>query len=101
MHTFDVVVWQGVRSDDTACYAAWCSYVLGVWGQGDTEEEALAEVVAMITDVINDPDDAAESLVDAEAAMAAMDNLRSELDGNGTSHWLRRVSVPGFKLAEV
>ena len=99
MNTFDVVVWKGELSDGSTCYAAWCSYVSGVWGQGDTESEALAEVAGMIVDVVNDPDDAAESLVDYETAAAKTAELMQELKDDGTDSWVRRVSVAASELA--
>ena len=33
-------------------YGGWRSYVVGVWGQGDTEGEALADIASVMTDVI-------------------------------------------------
>ena len=93
MHTFDVVVWPGTLSDGSTCYAAWCTYVAGVWGQGDTEEAALAEIAGMIEDVVNDPEDAAESMVDYETAAAKMADLMQELKDDGTACWVRSVSV--------
>lgn len=56
MYTFDVLVSKGELSDGLICYAEWCSYLYGVWGQGDTEEEALEEVTLIISDAINDPE---------------------------------------------
>ena len=101
MHTFDVLVWEDSLSDRSMGYSAWCTYVLGVSGQGDTEEEALAEVAGMITDVMNDPDDAAESLMDEKTAAEEMADLMRDLDDDGIHHWLRRVSVPDPTLAGV
>lgn len=44
MMQFDVVLWQGVLSDGSICYAAMCPAVDYAHGQGDTVEETLAEV---------------------------------------------------------
>ena len=101
MYTYDVLVWKGELSDGSTCYAAWCSYVAGVWGQGDTEAAALAEVAGMIEDVVNDPADAAESMVDYESAAAEMDDLMRELKDDGTDCWVRRVSAAAAELAGV
>ncbi len=101
MYTFDVLVWEDAASDGSAGCAAWCSYVYGVWGQGDTEEEALTEVKLMITDVIEDPADLAESLVDPEAAAAEMADMIREREAEGISYWVRQVSVADPKLAGV
>ena len=49
MYTFDVLVWEDPLEDRTMGYGAWCSYVVGVSGQGDTEEEALADIVSAMT----------------------------------------------------
>ncbi len=101
MYTFDVLVWEGELSDGSTCYAAWCSYVYGVWGQGDTEEEALTEVRLMITDVIEDPADLAESLVDSKAAAAEIADMIREREAEGISCWVRQVSVADPELAGV
>ena len=101
MYTFDVLVSKGELSDGSTCYAAWCSYLNGVWGQGDTEEEALTEVRLMMTDVVNDPEDLAESLVDPEAAAAEMADMIREREAEGVLCWTRQVSVADPELAGV
>ena len=101
MYTFDVLVSKGELSDGSTCYAAWCSYLYGVWGQGDTEEEALTEVRLMMTDVVNDPEDLAESLVDPEAAAAEMADMIREREAEGVPCWTRQISVADPELAEV
>ena len=101
MYTFDVLVSKGELSDGSTCYAAWCSYLYGVWGQGDTEEEALTEVRLMMTDVVNDPEDLAESLVDPEAAAAEMADMIREREAEGVPCWTRQVSVADPELAGV
>ena len=101
MYTFDVLVSKGELSDGSTCYAAWCSYLYGVWGQGDTEEEALTEVRLMMTDVVNDPEDLAESLVDSEAAATEMADMIREREAEGVPCWTRQVSVADPELAGV
>ena len=101
MYTFDVLVSKGQLSDGSTCYAAWCSYLYGVWGQGDTKEEALTEASLMMTDVVNDPEDLAESLVDPEAAAAEMADMIREREAEGVPYWTRQVSVADPELAEV
>ena len=94
MHTFDVLVWPGELSDGSTCYGAWCSYVLGVWGQGDTEAAALADITAAMTDVIHYPWEDGESLADYEKATAEMANLMQELSAEGISYQVHQVSIP-------
>ena len=71
----------------------WCTYVSGVGGQDDTEEAGLGVIAGMIEDALNDPDDAAESLLDYETAAAEMANLMQELKDDGIACWVRSVSV--------
>ena len=101
MYTFDVLVWEDPSEDGSTGYGAWCSYVHGVWGQGNTEEEALTEVRLMMTDVVNDPEDLAESLVDPEAAAAEMADMIREREAEGIPCWTRQVSVADPELAGV
>ena len=101
MYTFDVLVWEDPSEDGSIGYGAWCSYVYGVWGQGDTEEEALTEVTLMMTDVVNDPEDLVESLVDPEAAVAEMADMIRERETEGIPCWVRQVSVADPELAGV
>ena len=48
MMQYDVVVWRGVLSDGSICYAAVCPAVNHAHGQGDTEAEALSDVADAI-----------------------------------------------------
>jgi len=75
--------------------------VYGVWGQGDTEEEALTELRLTMTDVVNDPEDLAESLVGPEAAVAEMADMMREREAEVISCWVRQVSVADPELAGV
>jgi predicted RNase H-like HicB family nuclease len=101
MDTFDVVVWEDSLSDGSTCYAAWCSYVLGVSGQGDTEAEALEDITSAMTDVIHYPWDDGVSLADFETAAAEMADVMRELSAEGTSFNLHRVSIPAKEPASV
>ncbi len=93
MHTFDVLVWEDPLDDGTMGYGAWCSYVLGVWGQGGTEEEALADIVSVMTDVIRHPWDDGKSLADEEKAAAEMAEIMEELSAEGVLYKMHQVSI--------
>ena len=101
MDTFDVVVWGGTLSDGSPCYAAWCSYVLGVGGQGDTEAEALQDITSAMTDVIHYPWDDGVSLADFETAAAEMSDIMQELSTGGIAYTVHRVSIPAKEPASV
>ena len=101
MDIYDVVVWQDSLSDGSICYAAWCSYVLGVSGQGDTEDEALADITAAMTDVIHYPWDDGKSLAEPEEAAAEMADIIRELSGEGIGYRVHRVSIPVKEPVEV
>ena len=93
MHTFDVLVWEDTTSDGSVGYAAWCSYVLGVGGQGDTEEEALADITSMMTDVILHPWEDGKSLADEAQAAAEMAEIMEELSSEGVPYKIHKVSI--------
>ena len=96
MDTFDVVVWEDSLSDGSTCYAAWCSYVLGVGGQGDTEAEALERITNMMNDVVCHPwpgESAEDALADERTAAAEMADLMRELSDEGTPYRVHRVTV--------
>lgn len=99
MQTFDVIVWEDTLSDGAICYGAWCSYVLGVWGQGDTVAAALADITKAMVDIITEPWDDGKSLEDVETAAADMSSLLQELKDEGIQHWVHRVSVPVMEPA--
>ena len=94
MNTFDVVVWKGELSDGSTCYAAWCSYVLGVGAQKDTEEAALESITAMMVDIIAHPWPGESSLADEQTAAAEMADLMRELEADGTPYQVHRVTLP-------
>ena len=101
MHTFDVVVWEDSLSDGSICYGAWCSYVLGVWGQGDTVAEALADITNVMTDVIHYPWEDGKSLADPEEATADMDTLMRELTDENIAYRVHRVTIPAPEPANI
>ncbi len=101
MRTFDVLVWEDTTSDGSVGYAAWCSYVLGVGGQGNTEEEALANITSMMTDVILNPWEDGKSLADEEKAAAEMAEIMAELSAEGIPHQMHRVSILSELTASV
>ena len=101
MHAFDVVVWQDSLSDGSICYAAWCSYVLGVGGQGATEAEALERITTMMADVIQHPWDDGESLADPETAAAEMADLMRELAAEGIPYRVCGVTPAVLEPADV
>ncbi len=93
MYTFDVLVWEDPSSDGSMGYGAWCSYVVGVGGQGDTEEEALADITSMMTDVILHPWEDGKSLADAAQAAAEMAEIVEELSAEGVPYKVHKVSI--------
>ncbi len=101
MHTFDVVTWEGALSDGSTCYAAWCSYVLGVGAQGDTEAEALESITDMMVDAITDPWPDGSGLADKQTAKAAMADLIQELAGEGISYRVHHVTLATPEPADV
>ena len=101
MHTFDVITWEGTLSDGSTCYSAWCSYVLGVWGQGETEDAALADITSVMTDVILHPWDDGKSLADPEAASAEMAEIMADLVAEGITYKVRKVSISSEMPANV
>ena len=93
MYTFDVLVWEDPSEDGSTGYGAWCSYVLGVGGQGDTEEEALANITSSMTDVIVRPWEDEKALAEEEHAAAEMTEIMEELSAEGIPYKIHRVSI--------
>ena len=96
MMQYDVVVWRGVLSDGSICYAAVCPAVNHAHGQGDTEDEALADVadtIGIFLDLI--PYDFVKTGPDAEDEKA---ELIADLAENGTECWVTQVA-PSRSLA--
>ncbi len=99
MPTFDVLVWEDSLSDGSVGYSAWCSYVLGVSGQGYTEDEALADITKAMVDIITEPWDDGRSLEDVDTAAADMANLLQELVAEDIPHRMHKVSLPVMEPA--
>ena len=99
MHTFDVITWEGTLSDGSTCYSAWCSYVLGVWGHGETEEAALADITSTMADVILHPWEDGRSLADPEPASAEMAEIMADLVTEGITYKIHKVSISSELLA--
>lgn len=93
MYTFDVLVWEDPSEDGSTGYGAWCSYVYGVWGQGETEAEALAEITSVMTDVILHPWEDGKSLADPQDAIAEMTEIMAELSIEGIPYKMHQVSI--------
>jgi len=93
MDTFDVVVWEDSLSDGSTCYAAWCSYVLGVSGQGDTDDEAMADILSAMAANVFDPWPAdGQVFQERQAADDEMAELFQELDAEGMRYSVHRVT---------
>ena len=87
MDSFEVVVWQDEISDGTLCYAAWCPAAIGVWGQGDTEAEAMSDILSAIAANVYYPWPAgAPAFYDVATGAAKMADLVAELDVEGISY---------------
>ena len=100
MDKFEVVVWHDTLADGTICYAAWCTSVLGVSGQGDTEEEALADILsAMAANVFEPWPDDWPVEPDARTAAAELETLIAELEEAGTWYRRRRVTRDALRKA--
>ena len=96
MMQYDVVVWRGVLSDGSICYAAVCPAVNHAHGQGDTEAEALSDVadtIGIFLDLI--PYDFVKTGPAAEDEKA---ELIADLAENGTECWVTQVA-PSRSLA--
>ena len=100
MDTYDVVIWQDALSDGSICYAAWCTSVLGVSGQGDTEAEALADILSSMAANVFDPWPLDwPALQDAETADAEQRELIAELSDFGLRPRLQRVTQDDLRAA--
>ena len=87
MDSFEGVAWQDEISDGTRRYAAWCPAAIGVWGQGDTEAEAMSDILSAIAANVYSPWPAgAPAFKAAEAGAAEMAELVAELDAEGISY---------------
>ena len=99
MESFEVVVWQDEISDGTQRYAAWCPAAIGVWGQGDTEAEAMSDILSAIAANVHNPWPAgAPAFYDAATGAAKMADLVAELDGEGIPYWTRRAGLADLPM---
>lgn len=86
---FDVVLWQGVLSDGSICYAAMCPAVDYAHGQGDTEAEALADVADTMAVFLERMPSKVKTGVAAQVELA---EKLAELAEEGIPYWVYRVS---------
>ena len=86
---YDVVVWRDTLSDGSICYAAICPAVRRVHGQGDTEDEALAEIAeAMACFLELEP----ERIKHGKAANDDLASLIADIEAEGVAPWVRSVA---------
>lgn len=86
---FDVVLWQGVLSDGSICYAAVCPAINYAHGQGDTEEEALADAADTMAVFLERMPSKVKT---GAAAQVELAEKLAELAEEGVPHWVYRVS---------
>ena len=100
MDTFEVVIWEDETSDGTVGYSSWCTAVIGVSGQGETEAEALADIASSMSVNIFEPwPDYAPVFYDAEVAAAKLARLLADLDAEGITHWMRYLTMDDLRAA--
>ena len=98
MDTFEIVIWEDELSDGTLAYASWCTAVIGVSGQGETEAEALADIASSMSVNIFEPWPAdAPVFYDAEVAAAEQVDLLADLDAMGITHWMRYLTMDDLR----
>lgn len=86
---YQVVVWRGTLSDGSTCYAAICPAVRRVHGQGDTEDDALAEIADAIACFLElEP----EMIKHGKAADDDLASLIADLEAEGVAPWVRPVA---------
>lgn len=89
MMQYDVVLWQGVLSDGSICYAAVCPAISYAHGQGDTAAEALAEAADTMAVFLE------KMPGKVKTGVAAQDELAeklAELADRGIPHWVCQVA---------
>ena len=92
---YDVVVWRGVLSDDSTCYAAVCPAIAHAHGQGDTEEEALADVADTMAVFSEKMPGRVKT---GQAAQEALSEELSELNAEGVDYWVRQIEPRRFPV---
>ena len=85
---FDVVFWRGTLSDGSTCYAALCPAIAHAHGQGDTEDEALADVADTMAVFAEKMPGRVKT---GQAAQDALSEEISELTADGVVVWVRQV----------
>ena len=85
---YDVIVWRGTLSDGSTCYAAICPAVAYAHGQGDTEDEALADVADTMAVFAEKMPGRVKT---GQAAQDALSEEISELTADGVVVWVRQV----------
>ena len=86
---YEVVVWLDDLSDGSTCYAAVCPAIAHAHGQGDTEEEALAEAADTMAVFLEKMPGRVKTGQTAQDEMAA---LVAELTAESITHWFRQVA---------
>ena len=100
MDTFEIVIWEDELSDGTLAYTSWCTAVIGVSGQGETEDEALDDIAASISLEIYEPwPDGAPAFYAPEVAAAKQTRLLADLDAEGITHWMRHLTMNDVRAA--
>lgn len=86
---YDVVVWRDELSDGSICYAAICPALRHAHGQGETEDEALAEIADALACFLERGPDRLKTGPAAQEAQAA---LIADLTAEDVDPWVRRVA---------
>ena len=92
---YDVVVWRGTLSDGSICYAAICPAISHAHGQGDTEEEVLADVADTMALFL---EKMPGKIKTGQAAQDALSEEMSELNADGVECWVRQVQPRRFPI---
>ena len=94
MDTFEIVIWEDELSDGALAYASWCTAVIGVSGQGETEQEALDDIASSMSVNIFEPWPAnAPVFYEADVAAAEQVNLLAELDSECIRYRMHRLTM--------
>ena len=86
---YDVVVWLDDLSDGSKCYAAVCPAIVYAHGQGDTEEEALAEAANAMAGFLERVPGRVKT---GQAAQDELSEKLADLAAEGIDHWIRQVA---------
>ena len=86
---YDVVVWLDDLSDGSKCYAAICPAISYAHGQGDTEEEALADAADTMAVFLEHMPGKVKV---GQAAQDELSEKLADLAAEGVPHWVRQVT---------